>query len=78
MTGGGQPYDLQLLRSQQGERAAAPRLTAPKSPWTDSCRCRRGRTRTLHPIGFSPQIPKHRPVERDEETAATWRREAPA
>ncbi len=29
----------------------------------------------LHRMGFSPQVPKHRPVERDEEKVATWRRE---
>jgi hypothetical protein len=29
----------------------------------------------LHRNGFSPQIPKHRPVERDDEATATWRRE---
>lgn len=35
----------------------------------------RGVSLLLHRIGFSPQIPKHRPVERDEEAVATWRRE---
>jgi transposase len=29
----------------------------------------------LHRLGFSPQIPKHRPVERDDEAVATWQRE---
>lgn len=29
----------------------------------------------LHRIGFSPQVPKHRPVERDEAAVATWWRE---
>ncbi|MFG3716047.1 winged helix-turn-helix domain-containing protein [Micromonospora sp. NPDC047730] len=29
----------------------------------------------LHRIGFSPQVPKHRPVERDEAAIATRRRE---
>jgi transposase len=29
----------------------------------------------LHRIGFSPQVPEHRPVERDEAAIATWRRE---
>jgi transposase len=36
----------------------------------------RGVSMLLHRIGFSPQVPKHRPVERDEEAIATWRREA--
>jgi putative transposase len=35
----------------------------------------RGVSLLLHRIGFSPQIPNHRPVERDEATIATWRRE---
>jgi putative transposase len=35
----------------------------------------RGVSMLLHRIGFSPQIPKHRPVERDEAAVATWRRE---
>jgi transposase len=35
----------------------------------------RGVSMLLHRIGFSPQIPKHRPVERDEAAIATWRRE---
>jgi transposase len=36
----------------------------------------RGVSILLHRIGFSPQIPKHRPVERDEDAVTTWRREA--
>ena len=36
----------------------------------------RGVSLLLHRIGFSPQMPAHRPVERDEEAIATWRREA--
>ncbi|MER7472740.1 winged helix-turn-helix domain-containing protein [Micromonospora sp. NPDC000018] len=35
----------------------------------------RGVSLLLHRIGFSPQVPKHRPVERDEAAIATWRRE---
>ncbi|MEV8517959.1 winged helix-turn-helix domain-containing protein [Dactylosporangium sp. NPDC051484] len=35
----------------------------------------RGVSMLLHRIGFSPQVPKHRPVERDEAAIATWRRE---
>ena len=35
----------------------------------------RGVSLLLHRLGFSPQIPKHRPVERDEAAVATWRRE---
>ncbi len=35
----------------------------------------RGVSLVLHRIGFSPQVPQHRPVERDEEAIATWRRE---
>jgi transposase len=35
----------------------------------------RGVSLLLHRIGFSPQVPKHRPVERDETAIATWRRE---
>jgi putative transposase len=35
----------------------------------------RGVSLLLHRIGFSPQVPKHRPVERDEAAVATWRRE---
>ncbi|HEX6968059.1 MAG TPA: winged helix-turn-helix domain-containing protein [Micromonosporaceae bacterium] len=27
----------------------------------------------LHRLGFSPQVPKHRPVERDEEAIVAWR-----
>jgi transposase len=29
----------------------------------------------LHRMGLSPQMSTHRPVERDEEAIATWRRE---
>jgi putative transposase len=36
----------------------------------------RGVSMLLHRIGFSPQMPKHRPVERDEEKVTTWRQEA--
>jgi len=36
----------------------------------------RGVSLLLHRMGFSPQMPAHRPVERDEEAIATWRREA--
>jgi transposase len=36
----------------------------------------RGVSFLLHRMGFSPQIPKHRPIERDEDTIATWREEA--
>lgn len=35
----------------------------------------RGVSILLHRIGFSPQVPKHRPIERDENAVATWRRE---
>ena len=35
----------------------------------------RGVSILLHRIGFSPQVPKHRPVERNENAVATWRRE---
>ena len=35
----------------------------------------RGVSLLLHRIGFSPQMPAHRPVERDEKAVATWRRE---
>ncbi|BCB74960.1 hypothetical protein GCM10022251_75290 [Phytohabitans flavus] len=34
----------------------------------------RGVSLLLHRIGFSPQIPRHRPVERDEAAITTWRR----
>lgn len=36
----------------------------------------RGVSFLLHRMGFSPQIPTHRPVERDEDAIATWREEA--
>lgn len=36
----------------------------------------RGVSLLLHRLGFSPQMPAHRPVERDEDKIATWRREA--
>ena len=35
----------------------------------------RGVSMLLHRIGFSPQVPKHRPVERDEQVVVSWRRE---
>lgn len=35
----------------------------------------RGTPYLLHRIGWSVQVPKHRPVERDEGTVMTWRRE---
>ncbi|MEJ3746665.1 winged helix-turn-helix domain-containing protein [Actinomycetes bacterium KLBMP 9797] len=35
----------------------------------------RGVPLLLHRMGFSPQVPKHRPVERDKAAIATWRRE---
>ncbi|GAB3890012.1 winged helix-turn-helix domain-containing protein [Kibdelosporangium lantanae] len=35
----------------------------------------RGVSMLLHRMGFSPQMPIHRPVERDEKAIATWRRE---
>lgn len=35
----------------------------------------RGVSMLLHRMGFSPQMPAHRPVERDEKAIATWRRE---
>jgi transposase len=34
-----------------------------------------GASLLLHRMGFSPQIPAHRPVERDEDAIATWREE---
>jgi putative transposase len=36
----------------------------------------RGVSYLLHRMGFSPQIPAHRAVERDEQAIATWRKEA--
>jgi putative transposase len=36
----------------------------------------RGVSILLHRMGFSPQIPAHRPIKRDEEAVATWRQEA--
>lgn len=36
----------------------------------------RGVSYLLHRMGFSPQIPAHRAIERDEQAIATWRREA--
>jgi transposase len=36
----------------------------------------RGVSYLLHRIGFSPQVPAHRAVERDEVAIATWRRDA--
>jgi transposase len=35
----------------------------------------RGVSLLVHRIGFSAQMPKHRPVERDEQAVATWRRQ---
>jgi putative transposase len=35
----------------------------------------RGASFLLHRLGFSPQMPKHRPVERDEDAITTWREE---
>src|SRR6266498_756473 len=35
----------------------------------------RGTSYLLHRIGWSVQVPKHRPVERVEAAVATWRRE---
>jgi putative transposase len=36
----------------------------------------RGVSFLLHRLGFSPQVPAHRAVERDEQAIATWRRDA--
>ena len=36
----------------------------------------RGVSLLLHRMGFSPQMPSHRPIKRDEEAIATWRQEA--
>jgi putative transposase len=35
----------------------------------------RGMSYLLHRMGFSPQLPAHRAVERDEEAIVTWRKE---
>jgi putative transposase len=35
----------------------------------------RGVSCLLHRMGFSPQVPAHRAVERDEQAIATWRKE---
>jgi putative transposase len=35
----------------------------------------RGVSYLLHRLGFSPQVPAHRAVERDEDAVVTWRRE---
>ncbi|WP_211897837.1 winged helix-turn-helix domain-containing protein [Saccharopolyspora erythraea] len=35
----------------------------------------RGVSLLLHRMGFSPQMPAHRPIERDEDKIATWREE---
>lgn len=35
----------------------------------------RGVSLLLHRMGFSPQMPAHRPIERDEDKIATWRQE---
>ncbi|MDQ2583891.1 winged helix-turn-helix domain-containing protein [Saccharothrix yanglingensis] len=36
----------------------------------------RGVSYLLHRMGFSPQVPAHRAIGRDEEAIATWRKEA--
>jgi transposase len=36
----------------------------------------RGVSYLLHRMGFSPQVPAHRAVERDEQAIVTWRKEA--
>jgi transposase len=36
----------------------------------------RGVSYLLHRLGFSPQIPAHHAVERDEQAVATWRKDA--
>lgn len=36
----------------------------------------RGVSMLLHRMGFSPQMPAHRPIKRDEQAVATWRQEA--
>jgi transposase len=36
----------------------------------------RGVSYLLHRMGFSPQVPAHRAVERDEDAIVTWRQEA--
>lgn len=36
----------------------------------------RGVSYLLHRMGFSPQVPAHRAIERDEQAITTWRREA--
>src|SRR5207248_2041303 len=38
----------------------------------------RGVSYLLHRMGFSPQVPAHRAIERDEDAIATWRRETVA
>jgi putative transposase len=35
----------------------------------------RGVSYLLHRMGFSPQVPAHRAIERDEDAIATWQRE---
>ncbi|MEU4806882.1 winged helix-turn-helix domain-containing protein [Actinosynnema sp. NPDC023587] len=35
----------------------------------------RGVSYLLHRMGFSPQVPAHRAIERDERAIVTWRRE---
>ncbi|MDU0294661.1 winged helix-turn-helix domain-containing protein [Saccharothrix longispora] len=35
----------------------------------------RGVSYLLHRMGFSPQVPAHRAIERDEDAVVTWRRE---
>ena len=36
----------------------------------------RGVSYLLHRLGFSPQVPAHRAIERDEQAIATWRKDA--
>jgi putative transposase len=36
----------------------------------------RGVSYLLHRMGFSPQVPAHRAIERDEQAILTWRKEA--
>lgn len=36
----------------------------------------RGVSYLLHRMGFSPQVPAHRAIERDEDAIVTWRKEA--
>src|SRR6266545_4261784 len=69
---------------QRWRRGGEPAL-ASKGPGGSRCRLDGSRLRRLadaldegpavHRIGWSVQVPKHRPVERDEAAVATWRRE---